>query len=774
MRGFFDTQINKIMSNYEIVINDIKLNFKDSKYSTSQLLDNTGLDKNTARDAIKNKTSRSISNYIRFYRLNYAQELLKKGEKNVSEIAYDSGFSSLSYFSKSFKDEFGYSPNASLNNVKLTRQFKTAMISAIQNKKNLSYLVYSILLIFIVILLVPYFNFIDNSEKENKKLMLQDYSKINNLEYNTLLINDTVLLSPKMRNYNISWRTSDNFEWCKLTKLNDSFALFPTKMSSDYNQIKVEQPGKESFQFFTSAKMFKNVKVTLDDKQDEEGIYFPETDLFLANTNYSKSHENLLIKPFYMDRYEVSNKEFKEFVDANGYYREEYWPTKLMHNGTEISFNDVKTSFVDKSNFPSPKNWVQGTYENGKDLFPVSGISWYEASAYAKFRNMSLPSVAEWFYAFDRNRPERALKNANINSYNYTKSRIESNSVNNNGIFDMAGNVREWVSNNIKDDHSKGILGGSFADDTYVPFDFYSQYAWNRSSYNGLRLVKKIEPDNSGEIFYKREKLRNFYENYRTTEKEWNLMESLYMYDKNKISFESVNTSKVTGQEFYCTSSNVISSNMTMPIHHLQANPNVKSKKAIIYFPGSNALYRDKLNYPTSVTAMVNSGIDVIFPEYLSTYSRKDEMKTDIGNTSMNYRDHLITWVKEVRYAVDYAIENGYEPHYFGVSWGGQVGVNILAIEKRFKTGVLFVGGISLDDVREEIQPEKYAARIKTPTLLLNGRYDFYFPYQSSQLPLYNLMDLNDNNKRHVVVDYAHYVPMHIVRDETLKWINNK
>ena len=85
------------MSNYEIVINDIKLNFKDSKYSTSQLLDNTGLDKNTARDAIKNKTSRSISNYIRFYRLNYAQELLKKGQKNVSEIAYDSGFSSVSY-----------------------------------------------------------------------------------------------------------------------------------------------------------------------------------------------------------------------------------------------------------------------------------------------------------------------------------------------------------------------------------------------------------------------------------------------------------------------------------------------------------------------------------------------------------------------------------------------------------------------------------------------------------------------------------------------------
>jgi dienelactone hydrolase len=338
----------------------------------------------------------------------------------------------------------------------------------------------------------------------------------------------------------------------------------------------------------------------------------------------------------------------------------------------------------------------------------------------------------------------------------------------------MAGNVREWVSNNIKDNQSRGILGGSFADDTYVPFDFYSQNAWNRSSYNGIRLVKKIESDNSGEIFYKREKLRNFYENYRTTEKEWDLIESLFMYDKNNINFEQLNTSKVTGQEFYCTSSNIITSNMTMPVHHLRADPEIKSKKALIYFPGSNALYRDKITYPTWMTEMVNSGVDVIFPEYLSTYSRQDGMQTDIGNTSMNYRDHLITWVKEVRYAVDYAIQNGYEPHYFGVSWGGQVGVNILAIEDRFKTGILYVGGISLDDVREEIQPEKYAARINTPTLLLNGRYDFYFPYQSSQLPLYNLMNLDNNNKRHVVVDYAHYVPMHIVREETLKWINDR
>ena len=101
-------------NNYEIVLNDIQINFKDSKYSTSQLLDNTGLDKKTARDAIKSKTQRSLSNYIRFYRLDHAQKLLKKGDKNVSEIAYDSGFSHISRFSEAYRKRYRVKPSDTL------------------------------------------------------------------------------------------------------------------------------------------------------------------------------------------------------------------------------------------------------------------------------------------------------------------------------------------------------------------------------------------------------------------------------------------------------------------------------------------------------------------------------------------------------------------------------------------------------------------------------------------------------------------------------------
>ena len=90
------------------------------------------------------------------------------------------------------------------------------------------------------------------------------------------------------------------------------------------------------------------MNISLDNKTDEEGVYFPEMELFLGNTNYSKSYENLVVKPFYIDKYEVSNKEYKEFVDSNGYYLKEYWPSDLMHEGISISFDQVKTSFVDR------------------------------------------------------------------------------------------------------------------------------------------------------------------------------------------------------------------------------------------------------------------------------------------------------------------------------------------------------------------------------------------------------------------------------------------
>ena len=60
---------------------------------------------------IKAITEKSTAVFIRSIRLQYAKELLSSHDKSVSEIAYEVGFNDPSWFSRAFKDEFGFSPS---------------------------------------------------------------------------------------------------------------------------------------------------------------------------------------------------------------------------------------------------------------------------------------------------------------------------------------------------------------------------------------------------------------------------------------------------------------------------------------------------------------------------------------------------------------------------------------------------------------------------------------------------------------------------------------
>ncbi|MDP6921544.1 MAG: SUMF1/EgtB/PvdO family nonheme iron enzyme, partial [Lutibacter sp.] len=675
---------------YEKTLADIARHYTDSHYSSLTLLENLGLDKSAVRESIKKKTRRSLSNFIRYYRLKQAQKLLREGSRNISEVAYDSGFSSLSYFSKSFKDEFGYSPNTSLNKLKFVRKGQSVLMGLIQLRKKPATLLSGVLLVAITLMGIPQWLGSINSPQKTQRSMLAAYADINEVSLKTLKTNDTLSINEEMQHYDISWRLNDRYDWVPIHKISDSTFLFPLKLTH-LIQIRLSEVGKESFQFKSRMSSLKKLAINLDVLQDETGIYFPAMKLNLPNANFLKSYETLNIKPFYIDKYEVSNKEFKEFVDDNGYYKKEFWPEKIHYKGRLIRFEEVKDLFVDNSGYPSPRYWFRGKYEAGKELYPVSGISWYEATAYAKYRGKSLPSLGQWFYAFNRNHPNDALKNANITSGSHTISRLESTAKNFYGIHDLAGNVREWVKNPVLDKNQRGILGGSFADNSYMAFDFFAQNAWNRSIYNGVRLVKNVDLDSTGMIFYKKGVSRNFYKNAATTEREWQLIKSLYSYEKSQRSFEQKTTfTKVHDRAYYRKRIDILDKDGTViPMHHLSYDPTKKADKALVYFPGSNALFEDGLRFYYFFDTLLKNGVDIICPEYLSTYSRKDEIKTDIGDLSLAYRDHSITWVKETRYAVDYLEQAGISPHFIGVSWGGQMGVNILAIEPRFKTGVL-------------------------------------------------------------------------------------
>jgi formylglycine-generating enzyme required for sulfatase activity len=100
-----------------------------------------------------------------------------------------------------------------------------------------------------------------------------------------------------------------------------------------------------------------------------------------------------------IDRFEVTNRRFKEFVDAGGYRKEEYWKQPFSQNGQTLPFAQAPEAFHDQTGRPGPANWRLGTYPDGSDDLPVGGVSWYEAMAYAEFAGKSLLTVYEWFGA---------------------------------------------------------------------------------------------------------------------------------------------------------------------------------------------------------------------------------------------------------------------------------------------------------------------------------------------------------------------------------------
>ena len=61
----------------------------------------------------------------------------------------------------------------------------------------------------------------------------------------------------------------------------------------------------------------------------------------------------------------------------------------------------VKSTPGQETGRPGPSTWQGGTYPEGQDDYPVSGVCWYEAAAYAKYADKSLPTIYHWLGATD-------------------------------------------------------------------------------------------------------------------------------------------------------------------------------------------------------------------------------------------------------------------------------------------------------------------------------------------------------------------------------------
>jgi hypothetical protein len=237
---------------------------------------------------------------------------------------------------------------------------------------------------------------------------------------------------------------------------------------------------------------------------------------------------------FWIDTYEVSNRQFKAFVDAGGYQNKKYWTHSFFANGRELSPETAMETFRDLTRRPGPSGWQLGTYPEGADDLPVGGVSWYEAAAYAEFAGKSLPTVYEWFAAAGINSGagSEILPLSNFNGRG--PSSVGSHrGMARFGSYDMAGNVKEWTTN--ARDESRYTLGGAWDEAEYMFTLFDALPPFDRGRTVGFRLVKRVTPPPAAAFEPVRLGSRNALHAPPVDDKVFRIYSGLHAYDKTEL-----------------------------------------------------------------------------------------------------------------------------------------------------------------------------------------------------------------------------------------------
>ena len=172
----------------------------------------------------------------------------------------------------------------------------------------------------------------------------------------------------------------------------------------------------------------------------------------------------------------------------------------------------------------------------------------------------------------------------------------------------------------------------------------------------------------------------------------------------------------------------------------------------------------------------LRSGRAVLYPVYKSTFERGDTLDSDYQAPTAFYRDHVFMWAKDLGRSLDW-IEtrpdlDAKRVAYYGASWGGLLGPVMLAVHDRLRVGVLVGGGLESQGCLPEADPYNFLGLVHQPVLMVNGRYDFFFPVEDTQVPMFKLLGTPAKDKRHVVLEAGHVPPNDVLTQEVLDWLD--
>jgi formylglycine-generating enzyme required for sulfatase activity/dienelactone hydrolase len=486
------------------------------------------------------------------------------------------------------------------------------------------------------------------------------------------------------------------------------------------------------------------------------------------------------VDDFLIDRHEVTNEEYKKFVDAGGYRRREFWKQPFVSNMRTVPWENAISLFHDATGRPGPATWEVGDYPKGHEKYPVAGVSWYEAAAYAGFAGKSLPTAYHWTRASQSPFYTPLIATgSNFGGKGTWPVGSERAALSGFGTTDMAGNVKEWCLNEARD-AKRLILGGGFGEPNYMFNHTDSQSPWERRANFGFRCVKLDSPPTAAAVARVEVTIRDYWNEKPVSDDVFKAYTALYAYDKGDLnaqveataSMETWSREKVTFDAAYgherVTAYLFLPKNTTPPF------------QAVVYFPGAFAFMDDKLDLSSVEDTrgfLLQSGRALVFPVYKGMYERRDGFVPG-SSPPGSRRDRWIAWAKDLGRSLDYLETrkdiDSTKVAFFGDSIGAIQGAVLPAVEKRIKAVILSSGGF-LPTIHNlpEADPINFVTHVTIPVIMLGGRYDDSFPLESSQRPLFHLLGTPGKDKKHVIYEGGHGAfPRPDAVRECLEWLD--
>jgi dienelactone hydrolase len=503
------------------------------------------------------------------------------------------------------------------------------------------------------------------------------------------------------------------------------------------------------------------------------------------------------VADFFIGRYEVTNREYKAFVDAGGYDNREYWKHPFVKDGRTFTWEEARREFVDRTGQPGPATWVGGDFPAGRDDHPVSGVSWYEAAAYANFAGRSLPTASHWnvarggltpmsrwpqlggfgvlapFSNFGGQGPVPVGSLASLTAY---------------GAYDMPGNVREWCWNETP--QGRVVRGGSWEDNTYEFGHVRQAPAMDRSPRNGFRLAFYPDRDSlPGTLFGFHDLRLNVDLRARppVPDAVYRIYAEQFSYDPKDLDARVEYREESPGGWIReKVSFDAAYGNERVPAYLFLPAAVPPPYQTVVYFPGSASTWMPSsegieryYEFTMFLSFLVRHGRAVLLPIYRGTFERSTPELTAIARPEQAhtyaYTEYLIQVVKDVRRSLDYLETrpdiDAERVAFYGMSWGGYMGAIVPAVERRFRASVLVAAGL-LGVSRPETDDLTYVSRVRTPTLILNGKYDVLYPRETSAQPLFDLLGTPVADKRIVYYETDHIPPRVDYIREMLAWLD--